>query len=51
MNTAAPTPEASAPVQFPDADTAWWRVLKIQVKLHQWAREDEPSWLEERLLI
>jgi RNA-directed DNA polymerase len=40
VNTAAPTPTASAPAQFPDADTAWWRVLKIQVKLHQWASED-----------
>ena len=28
MNTDAP---------FPDADEAWWRVLKIQTKLHQWA--------------
>jgi hypothetical protein len=24
----------------PDADTARWRVLKIQIKLHQWASED-----------
>jgi RNA-directed DNA polymerase len=31
VNTAAP---------FPDADEAWWRVLKIQVKLHQWAIDD-----------
>jgi len=25
---------------FPDPDTAWWRVLKIQTKLHQWATDD-----------
>ena len=25
---------------WPDADTAWWRVLKIQTKLHQWAIDD-----------
>jgi len=25
---------------WPDADTAWWRVLKIQTKLHQWATDD-----------
>ena len=30
MNTDAP---------FPDADEAWWRVLKIQTKLHQWATD------------
>ena len=40
MNTVAPAPPMSAPVQFPDADTAWFRVLKIQTKLHQWASED-----------
>jgi RNA-directed DNA polymerase len=40
VNIAAPTPEVAAPVQFPDADTAWWRVLKIQIKLHLWASED-----------
>jgi RNA-directed DNA polymerase len=40
VNIAAPAPAVSAPVQFPDADTAWWRVLKIQIKLHQWAGED-----------
>jgi RNA-directed DNA polymerase len=40
VNTAAPAPAVSAPVQFPDADTAWGRVLKIQIKLHQWASED-----------
>lgn len=31
MNTAAP------PL---DADSAWWRVLKVQRKLHRWATED-----------
>ena len=31
MNTDAP---------FPDADEAWWRVQKIQTKLHQWAGDD-----------
>ena len=25
---------------WPDADTAWWQVLKIQTKLHQWATDD-----------
>jgi RNA-directed DNA polymerase len=40
VNTAAPAPPTSAPVQFPDADIAWFRVLKIQTKLHQWASED-----------
>jgi RNA-directed DNA polymerase len=40
VNTAAPAPPVSAPVQFPDADNAWSRVLKIQIKLHQWASED-----------
>ena len=25
---------------WPDSDTAWWRVLKIQTKLHQWATDD-----------
>jgi RNA-directed DNA polymerase len=25
---------------WPDADAAWWRVLKIQTKLHQWATDD-----------
>ncbi|HEY0813522.1 MAG TPA: group II intron reverse transcriptase/maturase [Pseudonocardia sp.] len=40
MNIAAPTPAVGAPAQFPDADTAWWRVLKIQIKLHQWAGRD-----------
>ena len=25
---------------WPDADTAWARVLKIQTKLHQWATDD-----------
>jgi RNA-directed DNA polymerase len=25
---------------FPDPDTAWWRVLRIQTKLHQWAIDD-----------
>ena len=40
VNIAAPTPAVSAPAQFPDADTAWFRVLKIQIKLHQWASED-----------
>ena len=41
MNTAAPPPLQSAPEQlFPDADTAWFRVLKIQIKLHQWASEN-----------
>lgn len=40
MNTTAPPPATPAPVWFPDADTAWFRVLKIQVKLHQWASED-----------
>jgi RNA-directed DNA polymerase len=25
---------------WPDADSAWWRVLKIQTKLHQWATDD-----------
>jgi RNA-directed DNA polymerase len=24
---------------WPDADAAWWRVLKIQTKLHQWATD------------
>ncbi|GAC1605108.1 MAG: group II intron reverse transcriptase/maturase [Acidimicrobiales bacterium] len=24
---------------WPDAETAWWRVLKIQTKLHQWATD------------
>ncbi|HZT65969.1 MAG TPA: hypothetical protein VFA11_09280, partial [Acidimicrobiales bacterium] len=27
-------------VSWPDADSAWWRVLKIQTKLHQWATDD-----------
>jgi RNA-directed DNA polymerase len=40
VNTAAPAPPVSAPVQFPDADIAWFRVLKIQIKLHQWASEN-----------
>ncbi|MHA6795348.1 group II intron reverse transcriptase/maturase [Pseudonocardia bannensis] len=41
MNTAAPAPPAPAPgTLFPDADTAWFRVLKIQTKLHQRAGED-----------
>ena len=31
MNTDAP---------FPDADTAWWRVQKIQTKLYRWAIDD-----------
>ena len=31
MNTDAP---------FPEADEAWWRVQKIQTKLHQWAIDD-----------
>ena len=31
MNTDAP---------WPDADTGWWRVQKIQTKLHQWAIDD-----------
>ncbi len=25
---------------WPDADIAWWQVLKIQTKLHQWATDD-----------
>ena len=25
---------------WPDADMAWWQVLKIQTKLHQWATDD-----------
>jgi RNA-directed DNA polymerase len=25
---------------WPDSDAAWWRVLKIQTKLHQWATDD-----------
>jgi RNA-directed DNA polymerase len=25
---------------FPEADEAWWRVQKIQTKLHQWAIDD-----------
>ena len=25
---------------WPDRDEAWWRVLKIQTKLHQWAIDD-----------
>jgi RNA-directed DNA polymerase len=25
---------------WPDAETAWWRVKKIQTKLHQWAIDD-----------
>ena len=25
---------------WPDADMAWWRVLKIQTKLHRWAIDD-----------
>jgi RNA-directed DNA polymerase len=25
---------------WPDRDTAWWRVLKIQTKLHRWAADD-----------
>jgi len=25
---------------WPDADAAWWRVLKIQTKLHEWATDD-----------
>jgi RNA-directed DNA polymerase len=24
---------------WPDAETAWWRVLKVQTKLHQWATD------------
>ena len=31
MNTDAP---------WPDRDSAWWRVLGIQTKLHQWATDD-----------
>ena len=31
MNTDAP---------FPEAEEAWWRVQKIQTKLHQWAIDD-----------
>jgi RNA-directed DNA polymerase len=27
---------------WPDADEAWWRVLRIQTKLHQWA-DGDPS--------
>src|SRR3979409_2470348 len=27
-------------VPWPDADSAWSRVLKIQTKLHQWATDD-----------
>ncbi len=27
-------------VPFPGADEAWWRVLRIQTKLHQWATDD-----------
>ena len=50
MNIAAPAPAVSAPVQFPDADTAWVRVLKIQIKLHQWASED-PSRRFEDLFV
>jgi RNA-directed DNA polymerase len=41
VNTAAPASPASAPeTLFPETDTAWFRVLKIQIKLHQWASED-----------
>jgi RNA-directed DNA polymerase len=25
---------------WPDADAAWWRVLKIQTKLHRWTADD-----------
>ena len=25
---------------WPDSDAAWWRVLKIQTKLHQWTVDD-----------
>ena len=27
-------------VPWPEPDTAWWRVLKIQTKLHRWATVD-----------
>jgi RNA-directed DNA polymerase len=27
-------------VPWPDRDTAWWRVLRMQTKLHQWAGEN-----------
>ncbi len=30
MNTGAP---------WPEPESAWWRVLKIQTKLHQWATD------------
>ncbi len=25
---------------WPDSDEAWWRVQKIQMKLHRWANDD-----------
>jgi len=25
---------------WPDSDAAWWRVLKVQTKLHHWANDD-----------
>lgn len=39
MNTGAPPPAASIPA-WPDVDTAWWRVLRMQRKLHRWAAAD-----------
>jgi RNA-directed DNA polymerase len=30
----------NADAPFPEADEAWWRVQKIQTKLHQWAIDD-----------
>ena len=33
---------------WPDADAAWWRVLKVQTKLHQWATDDSDRRFDDR---
>src|SRR5581483_8480856 len=34
------TPVNTGVVRWPDPDSAWWTVRKMQITLHRWARED-----------
>jgi RNA-directed DNA polymerase len=34
------TPVNTGVVRWPDSDSAWWAVRKMQLKLHRWASED-----------
>jgi hypothetical protein len=33
-------PVNAGAVQWPDADSAFWTVRRMQIKLHRWASED-----------